>query len=168
MPQRKYSIRWSIVIVAAVVVGLLFFWETNHLKIETDILESMPQNDPVLNSARQVIRHLPIQDKIFIDLEQAGNNREKLVKAASLVTNKLSQSGLFTRVGISEDANNFPELIGHVQSNLPSLLSAADLEQKIQPRLAPDKIRAAMAQNRRSLEQLEGIGRADMMSKDPL
>ncbi|MHB8136903.1 MAG: methyltransferase domain-containing protein [Smithellaceae bacterium] len=168
MPQRKYSIRWSIVIVAAVVVGLLFFWETNHLKIETDILESMPQNDPVLNSARQVIRHLPIQDKIFIDLEQAGDNREKLVKAASLVTNKLSWSGLFTRVGISEDANNFPELIGHVQSNLPSLLSAADLEQKIQPRLAPDKIRAALAQNRQSLEQLEGIGRADMMSKDPL
>jgi uncharacterized protein len=168
MPPRKYSIRWSIVIVAALIVGLLFFWETSHLKIETDILQSMPQNDPVLNSARQVISHLPIQDKIFIDLEQAGSDRDKLVKAASLVTNKLSKSGLFTKVGISDEANNFPELIEHVQSNLPSLLSASDLEQKIQPLLAPAKIREAMMQNRQSLEQLEGIGRSEMMTKDPL
>jgi predicted exporter/SAM-dependent methyltransferase len=168
MPLQKYSIKWSIVIITALVVGLLFFWETNHLKIETDILESMPQNDPVLNSARQVISHLPIQDKIFIDLEQASDNRDKLVRAASVVADKLNKSGLFTRVGISDAANNFPELIGHVQSNLPSLLSAADLEQKIQPLLAPDKIRAAMAQNRQSLQQLEGIGRSEMIAKDPL
>ncbi|RPH86293.1 MAG: hypothetical protein EHM66_04420, partial [Deltaproteobacteria bacterium] len=78
MPPRKYPIRWSIVIVTALIVGLLFFWETNSLKIETDILESMPHNDPVLDSARQVISHLPIQDKIFIDLEQASNDRDKL------------------------------------------------------------------------------------------
>ncbi len=53
-------------------------------------------------------------------------------------------------------------------SNLPSLLSASDLEQKIQPLLTPAKIREAMAQNRQSLEQLEGIGRAEMMARDPL
>jgi len=168
MQPLKYSIRWSIVIVAALIVGLLFFWETNHLKIETDILESMPHNDPVLNSARQVISHLPIQDKIFIDLEQASDNRDKLVRAASVVTDKLNKSGLFTKVGISDAANHFPELITHVNINLPSLLSAADLEQKIQPLLAPDKIREAMAQNRQNLEQLEGIGRGEMIAKDPL
>lgn len=168
MPPQKYSIKWSIVVVAALIVGLLFFWETNHLKIETDILESMPQNDPVLNSARQVIGHLPIQDKIFIDLEQISDDRDKLVSAASIVTEKLTKSGLFTKVGISDEAGNFPELIAHVNGDLPSLLSASDLEQKIQPLLTPEKIRQAMAQNRQSLEQLEGIGRADMMAKDPL
>lgn len=168
MPLQKYSIKWSIVIITALVVGLLFFWETNHLKIETDILESMPHHDPVLNSARQVIHHLPIQDKIFIDLEQATDDRDKLVRAASVVEDKLNKSGLFTSVGIGDAANNFPELIGHVHNNLPSLLTAADLEQKIQPLLAPEKIRGAMAQNRQSLEQLEGIGRSEMIAKDPL
>ena len=168
MPPRRYSIRWSIVIVTALIVGLLFFWETNHLKIETDILESMPQNDPVLNSARQVISHLPIQDKIFIDLEQAGNDRDQLVRAVSVITNKLNKSGLFTKVGISDEAGNFPELIAHVNNNLPSLLGASDLEQKIQPLLTPGKIQEAMAQNRRGLEQLEGIGRSEMTAKDPL
>ncbi len=88
-------------------------------------------------------------------------------KRRLLITDKLSKSGLFTKVGISDDANNFPELIGHVKINLPSLLSASDLEQKIQPLLTPAKIREAMAQNRQSLEQLEGIGRAEMIAKDP-
>lgn len=168
MPPRKYSIRWPIVIVAALMVGLLFFWETRHLKIETDILESMPHSDPVLDSARQVIRHLPIQDKIFIDLEQAGDDREKLARAASLITDKLNQSGLFIKAGISEEADSFPQLIAHVRDNLPSLFSASDLELKVQPLLTPEKIRDAMAQNRRSLEELGGIGRAEMMAKDPL
>jgi predicted exporter/SAM-dependent methyltransferase len=164
----KYSIRWSPVFVAALIIGLLFFWETNNLKIETDILESMPHSDPVLASARQVISHLPIQDKIFIDLEQASDDRDKLVKAASLVTDKLEKSGLFTQVGISSQANNFPQLMAHVTGNMPSLFSASDLEQKISPLLTPAKIREALAENRRSLEQIEGIGRGEMMAKDPL
>jgi uncharacterized protein len=168
MSIRKYQIKWPIVIVVALAVGLLFFWETNHLKIETDILESMPQSDPVLSDARQVIGHLPIQDKIFIDLEQASSDRDKLAGAASFVADKLSRSGLFTKVGISDEANNFPELIAHVNGNLPSLLSASDLEQKIQPLLTPAKIRAAMAQNRQTLEQLEGIGHSEMIARDPL
>ncbi|MEE9913366.1 MAG: methyltransferase domain-containing protein [Deltaproteobacteria bacterium] len=168
MPSSKYPIRWSIVIAAALIVGLLFFWETSHLKIETDILKSLPHHDPVLASARRVISHLPIQDKIFIDLEQQSDDRDKLVRAASLITDKLNRSGLFTKVGISDEAQNFPELIAHVNTNLPSLLSASDLEQKIGPLIAPDKIREAMAQNRQALAELEGIGRADMIAKDPL
>ncbi|MGV8057135.1 MAG: methyltransferase domain-containing protein [Smithellaceae bacterium] len=168
MSLRKYQIKWPIVIIVTFAVAILFFWESANLKIETDILESIPQNDPVLASARQVISHLPIQDKIFIDLEQASADRDKLVQAASLVTDKLSRSGLFTKVGIDDEANNFPELIAHVNGNLPSLLSASDLEQKIQPLLEPDKIKAAMVQHRQALEQLEGIGRSEMISKDPL
>ena len=168
MSLREYQIKWPIVVITAFAVVLLFVWESANLKIETDILESMPQNDPVLVSARQVIGHLPISDKIFIDLEQASNDRDNLVKGASFVTDKLSKSGLFTKVGISDEASRFPELITHVSTNLPALLSASDLEQKIQPLLETDKIRAAMVQNRQSLEQLEGIGRSEMIARDPL
>ena len=168
MSLRKYQIKWALVLITALIVGLLFIWETEHLKIETDILESIPQNDPVLTSARQVIRHLPIQDKLFIDLEQPFADRERLVAAASFLTERLNKSGLFTKVGIDDEANNFPELIAYINDNLPLLLNAEELDQKIQPLLEKDKIREAMAQNRQILEQLEGIGRAEMISKDPL
>ena len=168
MSLQKYQIRWSIVLIVTLIVAALFFWESKNLKIETDILESMPHNDPVLADARLIIRHLPIQDKVFIDLEQSNTDRDKLISTAVTLSDKLSQSGLFTKVGIGDDAKNFPELMAHVNDNLPALLSASDLEQKIQPLLTPDKIREAMAQNRQSLEQLEGIGRSEMIAKDPL
>jgi predicted exporter/trans-aconitate methyltransferase len=168
MSLHKYKIRWPIVFVVAVVVALLFIWETNHLKIETDILESMPQNDPVLADARRIIRHLPIQDKLFIDLEQQSADQDKLVSTASLVTQRLSKSGLFTKVGISDEANNFPELMAYVTDKLPLLFSAEQLEKEIKPLLELEKIKEALAQNRKSLEQLEGIGRGEMMARDPL
>lgn len=168
MEPRRYPIRWSIVLVTALVVGLLFYWETSHLKIETDILESMPHHDPVLASARQVISHLPLSDKVFIDIEQSTADCDQLVEAARLVEERLSKSGLFERVGIADEAGAFPELMAHVREHLPSLLSASDLEQKIRPLLSPDKIRETMAQNRQSLEDLGGIGRSEMIAKDPL
>lgn len=168
MSLRKYQIKWSIVVIVTLIVAALFFWESKNLKIETDILESMPQNDPVLSDARQIIKHLPVQDKVFIDLEQTSSDRDKLVSTAVFLSDKLYKSGLFTKVGIGDDVKIFPELMAHVNNNLPSLMSASDLEQKITPLLKPDKIREAMAQNRQSLGQLEGIGRSEMMSKDPL
>jgi len=168
MPLQKYSIKWSVIFIVAVVVALLFLWETHHLKIENDILESLPQNNPVLSDARRIIRHLPIQDRLFIDIGQETAGKDKLVRAAGVVSERLTKSGLFTKVGISDEAGKFPELVEHVQNSLPALLGADDLEQKIRPLLDAQSIEKAMAENRRSLEQLEGIGRARMMAKDPL
>ncbi len=168
MSLHKYQIKWPIVLIVTLIVAALFFWESKNLKIETDILESMPNNDPVLADARLIIKHLPIQDRLFIDLGCESADRDKLVRAAVIISDKLDKSNLFTKVGIGDDAKNFPELIAHVNKDLPSLLSASELEQKIKPLLTPDKIREALAQNRQALEQLEGIGRSEMMAKDPL
>ena len=168
MSLRKYQIKWSIVLIVTLIVAVLFFWESKNLKIETDILESMPHNDPVLADARQIIRHLPVQDRLFIDLEQASSDRDKLVNAASIITDKLSKSGLFAKVGIGDEAKNFPELIAHATNNWPILFSAEQLEKEIKPLLEPAKIKEALAQNRQTLEQLEGIGRSEIIAKDPL
>jgi len=168
MLLHKYPIRWPIVFAVALMVAGLFFWESRNLNIETDILESMPHDDPVLADARLIIKRLPNQDNVFINLEQSFPDRDRLVNTAAKLSDKLNRSGLFTRVGIGDDAQNFPELIRHVNDNLPSLLSAEELEQKIAPLLTPEKIKDAMQQNRQALEQLEGIGRSAMMTKDPL
>ena len=168
MSPRKYQIKWSIVFIVTLIVAAIFFWESKNLQIETDILASMPHDDPVLADARLIIEHLPSQDKVFINLGQSSPSRDELVTVAETLSDKLNRSGLFAKVGIGDDAQNFPELIAHVNVNLPSLLPAAELEQKIAPLLTPEKIREAMRQNLESLEQLEGIGRAQMITKDPL
>lgn len=168
MLVQKYNIRWPIVIITALVVGLLFFWETTHLKIETDILKSMPHGDPVLDSARRVISRLPIQDRIFIDVEQTSGDPAALAKAAALVEEKLRESGLFTKVGLGGEEQVFPDLVLHVTENLPLLFDEDDLGKDVLPLLAPEKINEAMEQNRQSLIELGGIGRAGLMARDPL
>ena len=110
----------------------------------------MPHNDPVLADARQIIRHLPMQDRLFIDLETNLYDRDKLVHAASFITDKLSKSGLFAKVGIGDEAKNFPDLMAHVTNNRPILFSAEQLEKEIKPLLEPAKIKEALAQNRQA------------------
>jgi len=168
MSKRKYQIRWPIVLIVLLVVTLFFVWESGHLNIETDILESMPQADPVLADARQIIRHLPIQDKIFVDVEFDGASREGLVRAAQIVETKLDQSGYFIKTGLGDDAQHFAGLVSYVMENLPVLFGAGELDEKIKPLLETENIRDTFAETRRSLEHLEGIGRAEMIAKDPL
>ncbi len=168
MSLSKYQIRWPIVLIVVFAAFLLFVWESRHLKIETDILESMPHNDPVLSDARLIIGHLPIQDRLFIDLSRKSTDRDNLVSAAAFVTDKLRKSGLFTKIGFNDEAGYFPELMAHVADNLPLLFNAEKLEQEIKPLLQQDRIKEAFRQNRQSLEQLEGIGRSEMIAKDPL
>lgn len=168
MSLSKYKIKWSIVALVAFVIAILFAWESDHLKIETDILESMPQGDPVLSDARLIIKHLPIQDRLFIDLYSESAGRDKLASAAAIVTDNLSGSGLFTKAGISDEAKYFPELMTHVAENLPLLFSAQKLEKEIKPLLTTSRIKEAFLKNRQSLEQLEGIGRSEMIARDPL
>ena len=168
MSAGKYQIRWPVILFVTLVTVLFFAWESGHLKVETDILESLPQHDPVLADARQIIEHLPIQDRIFLNLEQKTADSDKLVRAAAFVADDLKQSGLFTKVGISDDARHLAGLVEHVLESLPILLSEEELREKIEPLLQPEKIRDTLYETRRSLEQLEGIGRADMMARDPL
>ncbi len=168
MSPHQFPVKWSWFLIVLVIIGALSVWGASRLNVETDILASMPHSDPALDSARHVIGHLPIQDKIFIDLAQSSADRRQLVDAAHLVTDELEKSGLFRKVGLAGEAGLFGELLIHVQGQLPLLLSADELKEKIAPLLTPEKIREAMAQNRQALEQLDGIGRAGMITSDPL
>lgn len=168
MSLSKYQIKWPLVIIVAFAVAILFVWESGNLKIETDILESMPQNDPVLSDARRIIKHLPIQDRLFIDVGSESGDRDRMAGAAAIVTDKLRKSGLFIRIGINDEAKYFPELLAQVTDSLPLLFNAEKLEKEIKPLLETGRIKKAFIQNRRSLEQLEGIGRSEMIARDPL
>ena len=166
MLRNKYRINWSILAITVLVATVLFFWESSRLKIETDILESLPHNDPVLSDARRIIKHLPFQDRLIIDVGRETADRDKLSGAASLITDKLRKSGLFTQVGIDEGAKYFPELMAHVTDSLPLLFNAEKLEKELKPLLETNRIKETFFSNRQTLEQLEGIGRGEMMAKD--
>ncbi len=164
-----YRFRWSLIAAVAVVLGAVLFYEScGGIRIETDILSSLPRHDPVLADAYRIVRHLPAQDRLVVDVEIRGGDRDTLVAAGERVEAELKASGLFREVGTRRMEALFPEVIAQVAGRLPLLFDRAELEARIAPLLAPSEVRRALAENLQALQGLEGIGQADLIARDPL
>ncbi len=138
------------------------------MRIETDILASLPRHDPVLADAHRVIRHLPVQDRLIIDVAIRGGDRDALAAGADLIEAGLRESGLFRQVGMQQMEALFPELMAHIVGHLPLLYDGPQLEAQIAPLLAPAEVRRALAEDLKVVQGLEGIGQADLIARDPL
>jgi len=166
---RRYRIRWSLMLaVVAVLGGLLLYESLGGVRIETDILASLPRHDPVLADAHRVIRHLPVQDRLIIDVAIQGGNRDALAAGADMIEAGLRESGLFRQVGMQQIEALFPELVDHVVGHLPLLFDGPQLEAQIAPLLAPAELRRILAEDLKVVQGLEGIGQADLIARDPL
>ena len=168
MNMRRYILRWSLVIIVVLAVIGLFALGVHRLHFDTDVLTSLPQDDPVLADARYIIMHHPIHDRVVIDIEHTGGDMDALVEGANLVETKMRQSGLFKEVGMRHIGQLLPELIRHIIDHLPVLFSREELEEDVRPLLTPENIRQSLQKNLSSLYHLEGIGQTALISADPL
>ncbi|TFH39501.1 MAG: MMPL family protein, partial [Chrysiogenales bacterium] len=168
MIKKALHSRWTAVILTALTVAGLLAIALSTARIDTDVISSLPKNDPVLADAGYIFRHHPIQDQMVIDIGIDGNDPDRLVEIGDLVQERLRESGLFIDVGIGETQALFPDLVRHVQDSLPALLSEDDLEREIRPLLVPGRIREALESLRADLLNLDAIGQAGMISRDPL
>jgi predicted exporter/SAM-dependent methyltransferase len=165
---KRYRFNWSLIAVVAAILGTVLIYETYGVRIETDILASLPRHDPVLEDAHRVIRHLPAQDRLIVDVAIEGRERDTLVAAGEAVEEGLKASGLFREVGAGRMEALFPELVAHVAGKLPLLFDRERLEREVSPLLAPERLRTVLAEDLKALQGLEGIGQADLIARDPL
>jgi len=165
---NRYRFPWFLILAVVIGVTALFLIGRYRIAIDADILASLPQGDPIITDARDVIAHHPIQERIVIDIGHQGNNPERLIAEAGLLEKRLQTSGLFKTVGLSREQQIFPELIAHVTDNFSILFHERDLREKIAPLLAPEKILQALMNAREALTGLEGIGQANLIARDPL
>ncbi len=168
MSPSRYRFPWFLVLAVVIGVTALFFIGRYRIAVDTDILASLPQGDPIIADARDVIMHHPIQERIVIDIGHRGDNLESLIAGAMFLEKKLQECGLFKTVGLSREQALFPELIAHVTENFSILFNERDLQEKITPLMAPEKIREALMSARAGLTGLEGIGQAGIIARDPL
>ena len=168
MSRSRYRFRWSLLIAIILILGGLFLYESRGgIKIETDILASLPRHDPVLAGAYRVIRHLPVQDRLIVDVEIRGGNRDILVEGADRIEASLGKSGLFRDVGMRQMQALFPELMDDLVGRLPLLFDGPQLEEHVAPLLEPARVRKAVEENLKTLHGLEGIGQAGIIARDP-
>ena len=99
---QRYRFRWSLIAAVAAVLGAVLLYESYGIRIETDILASLPRHDPVLADAHRVIRHLPVQDRLIIDVAIRGGDSDALAAGADMIEAGLRESGLFRQVGMQQ------------------------------------------------------------------
>ncbi|MCE5265937.1 MAG: MMPL family transporter, partial [Deltaproteobacteria bacterium] len=168
MSFRQYRLRWPCILLVLLVVAGLFIAGLSRLTFDTDLAASLPADDSVLADARRIIANHPIQDRVVIDVALPQANPDGLISAAALIEQRLRESGLFRRVGLTQEQQRFPELIFSIAARLPTLFSGAELEEKVRPLLLPEKIREAVTGHLRQLGQLDSIGQSALISEDPL
>jgi predicted exporter/SAM-dependent methyltransferase len=166
--MNSTSFHWRRVIITLVVVSALFAIGLSRLDIEADIVSFLPQGEPVISDALYIFKNHPIQDQLIIDVSLQEENIELLVECGRRVEQSLRQSKLFKKVGLQDFQSLIPDLAFHILNYLPLLFSTEDLQDQIEPLLAPQKVSNKISDTRVSLFNLEGIGQAEFIAKDPL
>jgi len=157
--------RLTIVFIA---IGLLAFGGYSRIVIDTDIVASLPTQEPVIADAVYIFKHHPVKDRIAIDIAIPESDPDRLVSISTRVEQALADSDLFAEVGFADTRQGVADLVFQVVRQLPELYSAAELESSVLPLLSAVKIRKSLEEALRALHGLEGIGQAELISQDPL
>jgi uncharacterized protein len=166
--KNRYALRWLLALLILISVAGLFIAGISRLQFSTDMLASLPHNDPVLADARYVLMHNPALEKIVIDISLLREDTALLTECSAFVEKQLRASGLFKQVGLEHMTKLMPGFFQYTVASLPVLFSERELAETVAPLLSPDKVREALKAHLAGLSGLEGIGQAELMAGDPL
>ena len=162
------SFHWRRVIITLAVVTALFAVGLSRLEIEADIVSFLPKGDSVISDALYIFKNHPIQDQLVIDVSLQEENLDLLVECGRRVEQSLRRSNLFKKVGFQDFQALIPDLAFHILNHLPQLFSTEDLQNQVEPLLNPGNVRSKISETQLSLYNLDGIGQAEFITKDPL
>jgi uncharacterized protein len=155
-------------VMTVIVLSLMAGVGIYRIDFETDIVATLPERDPVISAARDILRHHPGQDLVAVDLYLESGGPTDLAAITREVETAMTGSGLFERVGMKAVGEQMPALIHYLVEHLPILFSQADLERHVAPLLTEAKVRDRLQNSLTQLASLEGIGQAEFIALDPL
>jgi predicted exporter/SAM-dependent methyltransferase len=168
-PARPGVRWWLLALVVAALAGAAWLAQ-RRVRLETDITSSIPSGDPVLAATRGILADHPALERIAVDLSFADSHadRDALVAAGERLEERLGSSGLFHQVGMADAGRALASFYAGVPGRLPVLFTAEQLARDVAPRLAPDRVAAALQRRLDELAQLDGVGQAEAIARDPL
>ena len=166
--MKKQSINWLFLAATIAAVTTLFGIGWHRIQIDTDIVGTLPNADPVIADAAYLFRHHPMQGQVVVDVFVEPADIDALIDSARRVQTRLKSSGLFKEVGLEDTGSLMPDLLGYVSANLSVLFTADELKRQILPLLQPAAIDRQLEQVRARLLGLESIGQSALIADDPL
>jgi len=166
--MKRYVPRWMVVLLVLLSVSGLFYVGVSRLHFSTDLLATLPQNDPVLLDARYVLMHNPAMEKVVIDLSSQSQKSSDLTDCAVYVEGQLRKSGLFRQVGLEHMTSLMPGFLHYATDALPVLFNEKELTETVAPLLTQGKVREILSAHFAGLSSMESIGQSGLMQQDPL
>lgn len=169
--SRKFTVKGihlPALILTLVATALLAAGGGLRLTFDTDIVGSLPTDDPVIRDAVHLFKHHPLKDRITIDVGLDQSDPQRLVEIGLALESALLKSALFSGVGFEEMQSALPELVLHTAAHLSLLFSERDLEQEVLPKLSPGAIEKRLGQQLQQLAGMDAIGQYQLLAQDPL
>lgn len=162
--------RYLLVFAFLALFGLLFWIGQERLTVDSDITGAMPQADPVVAAAREILDHHPAMDNIYIDISQkaGAEGRDALAEAGAMVTAALKAGGLVEVVGEDALSNFMPRVLGEATDKLPLFFNQEALECDVLPRLKSEAVDDTLHEVYRGLFEMEAVGQSRYLNRDPL
>lgn len=166
-PKRKTRLFLFLVLLGFVLTA--FIIGRQRIKVDSDITSALPNEDPIIKSARLILDHHGALDNIFIDISLSENKPDKdsLILAAKEISIAINESGLARITPWSETARDIPRLHSIILNNLPILFSPEELAGPVSDRVKLDGIRSCLELEYRRLFELGSPGSIQTLSKDP-
>ena len=149
--------------VAGLAAGGMF-----RLKIDYDIVNSLPHNEPAITNALDILANHPIHDQVAIDIMIDGADPDLMAACGQFVEQQLMASGLFQKVGMKEIGDLLPELTLDIVKRLPLMFTEKELADQVQPLLLPEQIDNRVTELYAGLTGMNGIGQSRFIAEDPL
>lgn len=166
--MNQYRINFPLLLLVTAAVSCLAFLGFTRLRIDTDIVRSLPAKEQVISDALTIFHNHPIHDQVAVDIAIDRPSPDTLVECSQWLQERMRASGLFAEVGMDDVGALLPDLARQVVRGLPLLFSRQQLEELVAPRLAPEAIRQRLQAQVQGLRGLEGVGQAGFLGLDPL
>ncbi len=148
-------------------IAALSFGISSRMDLEEDIMATLPQNDPLVDEYRYVLRKFHQIDRLYLDIGTKSDDSETLGRAADQIYAALSTNASYERITYRFEVSGQHKVLDFLTGALPNLFTETDAK-ALAPKLQPAQVREYLTIMRRKLAGPEGMVLKDVVAADPV
>ncbi|MBE9503254.1 MAG: MMPL family transporter, partial [Proteobacteria bacterium] len=161
----------AVVLITSIFLIFLLALSSMGIKLEEDIMDLLPLDDPVVQKHHAVLKGFDRMDMTFFDIGAEENDEtastDDLIFAADRLVEQLSSSSLFTDIYYKWDDNALFEGLNMLREYRGVLFTEED-EREIEKRLIPEELKTTLGNWKRLLTETPTPVISQAFYRDPL
>ncbi len=157
--------RWAVFLLVAMFAASAL-WCSRRLKLNEDFTDMLPMADPAIAEQVAALKQVRQADRLFIDVQTAELDPERLVQAADRMYSALREIPDLSEFRYDVEAGDLREMFAELQAQLPALLTANELHE-MEGRLERSALEQRLAWMKRAMSQPQGLPLKDVVQTDP-